>query len=684
MPRNASTHAAGVVISDKPVSEYVPIALSGDTQVTQFDMETVADLGLLKFDFLGLRTLTVIADAERMIRRTKPDFDVSIAPENDEKTFEMLRRGQTAGVFQLESGGMRQMLMQFEPRSIEDIMIALSMYRPGPMDAIPKLLENRRRGKVDYPLPQLAEILDGTYGCVVYQEQVMQIFRLLASYSFGKADVVRKAISKKKPEVIAKQREDFLSGCKGNDIDEMTAAALFDELVSFAGYAFNKSHAAAYSVIAYRTAYLKAHYPSQFFAALMTSELNNRAKLSEYILEAGKLGIKLLPPSVNESEVDFTEDGGNIRYGLSALKNVGIGFVSRMLTERRDNGPFRSFSDFCDRCYGRDLNKKQVETLIKAGAFDAMGIYRSRLLEKYPEVLDRAAGKMRQAVSGQMSLFTSDEIYADESDTFSDIPEFPLRVRLNLEYEASGMYFSGHLTDEYSENERDIAPTPIARILTALSEEADSEEEAQGEEIYDGQTLPVIGVIRNLNVKISKKGEKFAFVTLEDRTGEIEILIFSKLYKECYPLLINEGVIAVLGKIAASDEEVPRIIASAVAPMKPNDKYTSRPSPFTRQNQGYPGTQKAPSIAPVTRQTASKAPAPSGARIYLRVASIDADEVQNAVALIKATKGNVPVIFYDNSTKKYVGRADLTVDPTDRALTMLRRLIGEENVVIKS
>lgn len=691
MPRNISTHAAGVVISDKSVSEYVPTAMSGDTQVTQFDMDTVAELGLLKFDFLGLRTLTVIADTERMIRRYKPDFSVSNAPENDEKTFEMLRKGQTTGVFQLESHGMRQMLIQFEPKSIDDIMIALSMYRPGPMDAIPKLLENRRKGKVDYALPELAQILDSTYGCVVYQEQVMQIFRTLASYSFGKADVVRKAISKKKPEVIAKQRQDFILGCVNNGIDQNKASELFDELVSFAGYAFNKSHAAAYSVIAYRTAYLKAHYPSHFFAALMTSELNNRTKLSEYILEATRLGIKMLPPSINESETDFTEDGGNIRYGLSALKNVGINFVSRMLNERQSNGPFRTFTEFCDRMYGRDLNKKQLETLIKAGAFDSLGIYRSRLLERFVDILDRASDRNKVMISGQMSLFSAEEATADEHSGFSDVPEFPLRVLLNLEYEASGMYFSGHLTDEYSESEQDIEAVPIAYILGAFSEEdpSDGEEYSENEEYRVGQSVPIIGIIRSVNVKISKKGDKFAIVTLEDRTGEIELLIFSRIYKECYPSLILDTVVAVYGKISVNEDEPPKIIVSTVLPLKPNSSYLKGSLSLkklvamgeggmqNRRDAYLKSTQDTPSIAPVTDENAETR------KLYLRVPNTECELSRNVISIICANSGNIPVIFYDTEKGKYVKRADLKIAYSEKAMAMLNRMLGSENVVLK-
>lgn len=658
MPRHASTHAAGVVISDRAISDYVPTAVIGDTRVTQFDMDTVAELGLLKFDFLGLRTLTVISDAEKMIRKYEPDFSVERISESDEKTFDMLAKGNTVGVFQLESAGMKQLLTSFAPKSIDDIMIAISMYRPGPMDAIPRLLENRKSGNFDYPFPQLADILDSTYGCVVYQEQVMQIFRTLASYSFGKADVVRKAISKKKPEIIEKQRKEFLEGCVANGLDESRSAKLFDEIVGFAGYAFNKSHAAAYSVTAYRTAYLKAHYPAQFFAALMTSELNNHTKLSEYIIEAGRLGIKMLPPSINESCNDFTEDGGNIRYGLSALKNVGINFVAKMLEERNLNGKFRSFSEFCDRMYGKDLNKKQLETLIKAGAFDAMGVRRSQLMEKYGDILDRSTEKKKEAVSGQMSLFSVEEQFSGETEIFSDIPEFPLRTLLNLEYEASGMYFSGHPTDEYSDNAKAVGAVPTASLLASFDENEPTEE------FKDGQTVTVFGAIRSIKVKTNKKGDKFAFLTLQDRSGELEVLVFSTVYKECFTLLTSDSVIAVQGKLSKGEDEPLKIIASRISPMLSNGRYKES------------NTEKSVSNAPVTQKK-------SDFKLYLKVSRLESTEAQNAIALIKASVGSVPVIFYDSEKKKYVQRPDLKINPTEKAINTLIALLGKNNVVKK-
>lgn len=714
MPRHASTHAAGVVISDRPVSDYVPLAMSGDVRVTQFDMDTVAELGLLKFDFLGLRYLTVISDTERLIRKKEPSFSVQHISEKDGATFELLRSGQTAGVFQLESSGMRQLLTTFRPETVDDIMIAISMYRPGPMEAIPRLLENRRTGKTEYPFPQLAEILDETYGCVVYQEQVMQVFRTLASYSFGRADIVRKAIAKKKPEIINKQREDFLGGCKENGLDTEKASALFDEIVSFAGYAFNKSHAAAYSVLAYRTAYLKAHYPAEFLASLMTSELNNRGKLFEYMAEASRLGIRVLPPSVNESDVNFSSDGKDIRYGLSALKNVGIGFVSRMIEEREKNGSFKDFIDFIERTYGRDMNRRQVETLIKAGAFDGMGVYRSRLLERYDAIITNIAERKRETVTGQMNLFSLsgvEDVSLTPSPSFSDIPEFPLRVLLSLEREASGMYFSGHITDEYSENGRDIEPVRIASVLSAFDGENASTE------FKEGQCVTVFGLITGKTVKTTRKGDQMAFITLEDRTGEIEIIVFSKLFTELSGLLTPDLVIAVYGEISAREDEEPKLIMRSAAPMRPNGKYTSRPNPFSElieaekrrsernapQRSGSPSRENGP--VAYERQNAAqavtgegktgalygnadlrnKASADVGARpkkVFLRVTDVTSREAKKAVNLIEIFDGETPVMFYETENKRYLS-LNIALDATPFVIGELKKLLGEENVKVK-
>ena len=634
---------------------------------------------------------------------------------------------------------MRQMLTSFRPESIDDIMIAVSMYRPGPMDAIPKLIENRKSGKVDYVFPELAEILDGTYGCVVYQEQVMQLFRTLASYSFGKADIVRKAISKKKPEVISKQRDDFLEGCVKNGHDRDKAAALFDEIVSFAGYAFNKSHAAAYSVLAYRTAYLKAHYPAEFLASLMTSELNNRGKLFEYMSEASRLGIKILPPSVNESEINFSASGNNIRYGLSALKNVGIGFVGRMIEEREKNGPFKSFFDFVERTYGRDMNRRQVEMLIKAGAFDEMGVYRSRLLEKYDEIITNVSDRKKETVTGQISLFSlggENEEFVSPEPSFSDAPEFPLRVLLSLEREASGMYFSGHITDEYSDNEKDIAPVRIASVISSFEEGNDSPEFAEK------QSVAVMGLITGRNIKNTRSGDAMAFITLEDRTGEIEIIVFSKTFSEYAALLVPDAVIAVYGEISIREEEDPKLIMRAAAPMRPNGKYTERPSPFSEliekekafrerrsgygqrygdaQNaltqNGNPKNTLLQNGNPQGRYTQSVNSQNIGSRndnyyqssdnreessraygqnrglakgtpgkikkVYLRVPKIESTEAKKAKNLIEIFDGETPVAFYETESKQYFNFS-VSLDATPFVIGELKKLLGDENVVVK-
>ncbi len=685
MPRHTSTHAAGVIISDKPIYEYVPLALSGDIRVTQYDMDTVAALGLLKFDFLGLRYLTVISDTEKMVRKKLPDFNIDIIPDRDKATFDILKAGQTVGIFQLESAGMRSMLTSFRPESVEDLMIAISMYRPGPMENIPRLIENRSRGKVDYDIPQLAPILDSTYGCVVYQEQVMQIFRTLADYSYGRADVVRKAISKKKPDIIEKQRTDFLEHSK-KYVSEESAAKLFDDIVGFAGYAFNKSHAAAYAVLAYRTAYLKAHFPAEFLASLMTSVLGNRGALAEYMAEASRLGIKMLPPSVNESAMDFSANENGIRYGLSALKNVGIGFVNRLLDDRAKNGLYLSFPDFTERLYGRDMNRKQLETLIKSGAFDCLGVYRSRLLEKLDEVLTRASDKKKEAVSGQLSLFSGENADFSDQTEYPDIPEFPLRVLLNLEREASGMYFSGHITDEYTENASDCGCVEISTVLSSFEEETDNEPL-----FSEGDCVVLHGVINSKNIKNTKSGEPMAFLNIEDRGGEIEIIVFPKLYSEFLPILSIDSVIAVYGEISLKDDEV-KLILRAAAPLRTNERYTHRPSPFSElieRSKARSNTRVAPTLQQTVPAYIKKSPDISLqtksilSKLYLRVSSVTSQEALKAINLIEIFDGTTPVIFFETESGKYTSRKDLVLDATPFVINELKKILGEENVVVK-
>lgn len=553
MPRHASTHAAGVVICDKPIFEYVPLATSGDIVVTQYDMDTIADLGLLKFDFLGLRYSTVISDTENSIRETVPDFSIETIPQEDKAAFDILKTGHTHGIFQLESSGMRQMLTEFKPDSIDDIMLAIAVYRPGPMESIPKIIENRKSNHTEYKLPQLRDILKSTYGHIVYQEQVMQIFRSLASYSYAKADIVRKAISKKQPEIINRQRDDFVSGCQNNGISAKHATELFDEIVSFAGYAFNKSHAAAYAVLAYRTAYLKAHYPAHYICALMTSEFGDRNRLAEYMSEASKLKISILPPSVNNSNIIFSANSNSIRYGLSALKNVGPAFLKNLIEERARGGEFKTVFDFCRRMTGKDLNKRNFEALITSGALDELGVYRSRLFSSYEEILTLFSEQQRIHSQNQLSLFSHDDFDLSESYSFPQIPEFSLRDKLNLEKEISGMYFSGHITDEYSQNTEDIGSVGIQNIINAFSDENPTGE------YREKQAVPVIGVINAITIKKTKNGENMAFVTIEDKYAEIELVVFSKIFTEYRHLFEINNVIAIYGEISVREEGKPKI-----------------------------------------------------------------------------------------------------------------------------
>ncbi|MBR4973075.1 MAG: DNA polymerase III subunit alpha, partial [Clostridia bacterium] len=418
MPRHASTHAAGVVISDRPVSEYVPLSVNDEAVVTQYTMTSLEELGLLKMDFLGLRNLTVIEDTQNFIRRENPNFDIEKIPLDDEKTYSLMGKGLTDGVFQFESDGMKNVLRQFGPSSIEDLTAILSLYRPGPMDSIPKYIHNRHNPQdIVYETPLLKPILDVTYGCIVYQEQVMQVFRALAGYSLGRADIVRRAMAKKKHDVMRREREFFLYGEKDNDgniitegaisrgVSKEAAERIFDDMSSFSSYAFNKAHAAAYSFVAYRTAYLKCHYPSEYFSALMTSMMDSFSKISQYTAECKKNGIKVLPPSVNKSESGFTPDGKNIRFGLSAVKNLGVGLIEKLIAERKLNGEYTSMYDFCLRNYSREFNRKALEGLIKSGALDGLEDNRRQMLYNIEGVISAVENEKRFSGDGQLNLF---------------------------------------------------------------------------------------------------------------------------------------------------------------------------------------------------------------------------------------------------------------------------------------
>jgi len=731
MPRHSSTHAAGVVITDKPVSDYVPLSRNGDVPVTQFDMDTVAKLGLLKFDFLALRYLTIISDTEKQIREREPDFDIEAVPLDDKAAYELISSGNTDGIFQLESGGMRQMLTQLKPDSIEDIIAAISLYRPGPMDSIPKFIENRRdRSKIKYKTPLLAPILDVTYGCMVYQEQVMQVCRTVAGYTFGRADLVRRMMAKKKTEDMEKERVIFVDGAVKNGISPDAANELFDEMSGFASYAFNKSHAAAYAILSYRTAYLKSRYPTEYLAALMTSVMGNAAKTAEYVAECQRYKISILPPDINESTADFRAitDGGKryIRFGLLALKNLGEGFIDRVVAERREE-PFTSFEDFIERMYAKDMNKRQAEALIKSGAFDSLGTYRSRLLLAYEDIIDHVQERSRVNLEGQLDMFSmlgdTDIGVKNEKYKYPDTPELSLRDKLRLEKECSGIYFSGHMIEDYSKHVERIAPDKINDILAAFDENVESEH------IYsDKQTVTVCGIVNRRQNKATKNGDMMAFVGLEDRFGEIEVLVFPRTLENVGHMISLETAVCVIGQISVRDDEEPKILCQTVMSLDDNRYFSERSaipeeirfkdlskasSPAVQPSQSKPiregvpitpasqsgatvyhvsagrAVPSAPSPMQAVSRSAPMQSAPAGqmpSKIYLRVECTDISDrgfkkAENLVNIF--CDGTCEVIFYDKSTSEYKRMNGVRLFATPFVVSELQLILGAENVVLK-
>ena len=575
MPRHASTHAAGVVITDLPLTEYLPLSKNGDVTVTQYDMDTVARLGLLKFDFLALRYLTIIDNTAKLVRETDRSFDLKKIPYDDEETFRLISAGQTGGVFQLESAGMRQLLSEFQPRSVGDIMVALALYRPGPMDSVPVYLENRRHPeKIRYCTDKLRDILDETAGCIVYQEQVMQIFRVVAGYSYGKADIVRRAIAKKKAGVIEKEYEGFVTGAKANGVSEEDAGRLFGMMTDFSNYGFKKSHAAAYAILSYQTAYLKTHYPVAYYASLLTSVRDSPPKMTQYIAECAKLEVRVLPPDINRSRMLFAVEGDAVRFGLLALKGVGVSFVRNILSVR-EAGEFRSFYDFVSRMASVELNRKQIEVLIKAGAFDRLGNNRSQLLAAYEQLLEMFAARGRGSVSGQMDFFGSEHF----EFTYPAIPEMPLRSRLQMEKECTDMYLSGQLLDSYSAQIEAMQPDSAASVLAAFADpgsEAGTEEslgEPGGTEYREGLNVVLCGIVGRRVDKSTKSGEAMAFVTLQDRFADMELVVFPKVLLEYQPFLRSGQAISVLGSLSLRSSDSVKVILRAVCPLLPNERF---------------------------------------------------------------------------------------------------------------
>ena len=682
MPRHSSTHAAGLVITNKPVYEYVPLALSSGERVTQFDMNTVADLGLLKIDFLGLRYLTIIENTLKEMRKSEKnkDFDIEKINLKDEEVYKLYGSGNTDGIFQFESGGMKNLLIALKPEYFEDLVAAISLFRPGPMDSIPTYVRNRHnKDLITYITPQLKEILEVTYGCIVYQEQVMQIFRTLAGYSYGHADIVRKAMSKKNFAVMEKEREYFFKGCEESGVSKEAAVEIFDIMAEFAKYAFNKSHAAAYALVSYRTAYLKQYHKAEFLCALMTSVLNDTAKLSEYAAECSRLNIKIYPPDINFSESDFTIDisGDGIRYGLLAIKNVGIGFIKNILFERETNGKFKSFANFMQRMADYEqLNKRQIEALIKCGVFDNLGVFRSKLLAKYEDITDSLLSGKKSNIDGQIDMFSFDESdkeeenandFDDSSVIYPDIPEMDLHEKLAMEKEASGRFFSGHPLNDYIDSIKRLKSLSISSVLEFFEDtqnEQEQEQEKDTKENNNGYVI-VAGIINEVNIKRTKNGENMAFLTFEDEYASIEVVVFPKKYTQFFNEMKVDNIIAVQGNISPGRDENPKIFLNNIIKLKKNGEDSPIKSEETISYQSKEKQTEKINEIPV---------------LYIKIPDMESMEYKKTMNLIGIFDGKTEVKIYDESTKKIYSIKNPGVDLNQIFINELKNLLSEDNV----
>ena len=667
MPRHMTMHAAGVVITEEPVSNYVPLAKNDDSIVTQFTMTTLEELGLLKMDFLGLRNLTVIHDAELSIRREKPDFDIERVPDNDSRVYELFSSGDTEGVFQFESRGMKNVLMQLRPRSLEDIIAVLSLYRPGPMDSIPRYIENRHHPeKISYRHPLLEPILRVTCGCIVYQEQVMQIFRSLAGYSLGRADIVRRAMSKKKKSVMEQERKVFIygleddsgnvlvEGCIRRGVPEETAKEIFSEMESFASYAFNKSHAACYALVSYRTAYLKLHYPCQYFAALLTSVLDSSVKVAIYTDECSRHGIRVTPPHVNTSEAGFTVDGNMIKFGLLAIKNLGRALIDKIIRERR-NGRFTSFYEFCRRMYGPELSRRALESLIKCGALDDLGANRRQMILSSDAFLHAISIEKDSAVDGQLDLFGMVNGGSSEPK-LPVMDEYSPQELLDMEKEAAGVYLTGHPLSEYDS------------VMTALHTDRIDEITDSDSSVYtDGRKVDVFAVIAGIKVKITKSGQQMAFVRIEDKYGSMEMIVFPRTLAEYGGILTEGAILRIGGVIQCRDEDERSLICNTLqTPPKEVPEKSGEILP-DRDGEG----------------TAAQKGKKNSPGLYLRVPNDHCEEYRRAKQITDIFDGSCPLFIYFTETKKlWRTPTSMFVDPNPVMVRELQKRLSPENVAL--
>ncbi len=663
LPRHASTHAAGVVISKEAIDEYVPLYMHDNSVTTQFTMGTLEELGLLKMDFLGLRNLTVIRDAIDLIERNHGvKIDFSKMEYNEKKVYDIISKGDTLGVFQLESAGMRQFMKELKPDCFEDIIAGISLFRPGPMDSIPKYIENKNNpDKVKYLHPKLEPILNVTYGCLVYQEQVMQLVRDLGGYTYGRSDLVRRAMSKKKMDVMETERQYFIygkedeegnveiSGCIRNGVPEGVANQIYDEMIDFAKYAFNKSHAAAYAVLGYETAYLKCYYPVEFMAALLTSIMGNATKVAQYIQDCKKKNILILQPSVNSSEAKFTVESGKIRFGLLAIKNVGIGIIEALINARKEKGIFSSFIDFCEKVE-TELNKRAIESLIKAGAFDNLGANRAQLIAVYEKVLEGIQQNRRRNLNGQFSMFKSYDkimISSIEENILPNVAEFQSKIRLTMEKDVVGLYISGHPLAEYEEEIRKISTLSTGDFLEV-------EEEQENLTLKDGNFVRIGGIISHIQNKTTRNNKMMAFLTIEDLFGTVEIVVFPKILQKYSKFIYEDNVVTVEGRLNIREEEDPKILADKIIPLN------------IHQN-------------PIAKNNTSKQ------KLYLKISEdMNYNFALNKIRqILTSCKGNVPVYLYlEKENKKMQADKELWVSLNNEILGELEDFLGEKCVKV--
>ncbi len=650
LPRQASTHACGIIIAREPVVNYVPLYARDNIISTQYIMTTLEELGLLKMDFLGLRTLTVIRDSIDLVKQNKGidvEFDKDM---NDPKVYKLWQDGDSVGIFQFESQGMTNFMKELKPDCLEDIIAGVSLYRPGPMDQIPRYIANKKDpDNAVYTHPSLKPILSVTYGCMVYQEQVMQIVRDLAGYSLGRADLVRRAMGKKKLDVMAKERENFvhgkldengnveIPGCIRNGIDEVSANKIFDEMAEFAKYAFNKSHAACYAVVAYRTAYLKAYYPAEFMAAMLNSFLGNLDKVPIYIDECRKKNIDILKPDINESFTRFTASGNSIRFGLGSIKNVGIAAVDSIVKEREENGKYKDFTDFCERIYGEAVNKKCIESLIKAGAFDNLGKTRSTLLASFENIIDMIADANNKAFSGQVTMFdmgNNDDDLQKMKYTYTELKEFTEKEMLSMEKEMLGIYISGHPLEKYRKEIEELSTINIMEMKEA-NEAIQANEKTN---IVDGRRVKLVAIITKIKKKFTKTNKIMAFVTVEDLYGSCEVVVFESCYNTCQNVLLEENIVVIEGRISIKEDADMSIVANSITELKVNKKK----------------------------------------EVILNITDLDEDKkakLRGAIKFFVGERNNMPIFVKQNDKISSCG----AIFATDEILEEFKNIVGENN-----